>query len=296
MPNNIPFWVDFVTGCVAGGTQVIIGQPFDTMKLRLQIQSQTQPKYSGMMDCFWQIKKYEGLLSFYKGSFLPLLASGVITSTRFIVFHKAIRYYDGEESKKNGQDTLSSLYLCGALAGAVACIFATPVEHSRLRVQKQGHGMAQVYSGSLDAAIKIQKEFGITGLYKGFVATVVRDAIFKGNFFFFFEIISRMLKYGNKEKVLGSAELLFAGSVTGILNWVFVYPFDTLKSVHQCDNLSNPVYKNYRHIAIHNYQTRGLISLYRGFSVTMARAIPVNSTTYYALETTKAFFKDRYKY
>jgi len=117
-----------------------------------------------------------------------------------------------------------------------------------------------------------------------------------GNFFFFFEIITRIFKYGDHHRHLGPAELLVAGSLTGIVNWVFVYPFDTLKSLHQTDSLSNPFYKNYRHIFTHNYNTKGFSSLYRGFSVCLVRAVPVNSATYFAMETSKDFFKERYQY
>lgn len=38
---------------------------------------------------------------------------------------------------------------------------------------------------------------------------------------------------------------MLAGGIAGFLFWVAIYPVDTLKSRLQCDNLTNPKYKNF---------------------------------------------------
>lgn len=48
----------------------------------------------------------------------------------------------------------------------------SPVEHARIRIQIQKTNA--IYHGSVDAAIKITKSYGIRGLYKGFLATWLR--------------------------------------------------------------------------------------------------------------------------
>ena len=286
-----PFWVDLASGSIGGAAQVLTSQPFDIIKVRLQIQDPKAPRYTGMLDCFNQIRREEGILSFYKGTFAPLLAWGVLSTNRFVIFQAIQRYTSYEDSEhQEFTNSLPEFYLSGALAGALTTIFATPVEHARIRVQKQCLRSVQLYSGSFDAAGKIYNEFGIRGLYKGFLATCIKDGIFYGNFFFFFELISRFMRGKELERKLSSMEILLAGGVTGILNWIFVFPFDSLKSIHQTDSLHNPVYKNYRHIIKHKYTTSGLMSLYRGFSISLLRAVPVNATTFYAFESSKAIF------
>ena len=58
---------DIISGFVSGWTQVIIMQPFEIVKIRLQTQSTANPYYLGVVDAFKKILKEEGPLSFYKG-------------------------------------------------------------------------------------------------------------------------------------------------------------------------------------------------------------------------------------
>ena len=48
---------DFISGCVSGWTQVLVMQPFEIIKVRLINQSNTNPEYSGIIDCFQKIRK-----------------------------------------------------------------------------------------------------------------------------------------------------------------------------------------------------------------------------------------------
>lgn len=59
---------DIICGFISGWTQVIIMQPFEIVKIRLQTQSAENPYYKGMVDAFQRIAKEEGMLAFYKGS------------------------------------------------------------------------------------------------------------------------------------------------------------------------------------------------------------------------------------
>ena len=60
---------DIISGFISGWTQVIIMQPFEIIKVRLQTQSSQNPKYNGIVDAFKKILAEEGPFSFYKGSF-----------------------------------------------------------------------------------------------------------------------------------------------------------------------------------------------------------------------------------
>lgn len=58
---------DIISGFISGWTQVIIMQPFEIVKIRLQTQSRTNPYYHGIADSFQKIAKEEGIFAFYKG-------------------------------------------------------------------------------------------------------------------------------------------------------------------------------------------------------------------------------------
>ncbi|TKA78986.1 hypothetical protein B0A55_02567, partial [Friedmanniomyces simplex] len=63
---------DLFAGAVGGVAQVLIGQPFDIVKVRLQ----TTTQYKGALDCASQILKNEGAAAFYKGTLTPLIGIG----------------------------------------------------------------------------------------------------------------------------------------------------------------------------------------------------------------------------
>jgi len=87
--KQVPFYVEFLAGWVGGVGQILSAQPFDIIKIRLQTQSSTAPKYAGTLDCFKKTLLEEGPLSFYKGTVSPLLGVGTICAIQFSAFQKA---------------------------------------------------------------------------------------------------------------------------------------------------------------------------------------------------------------
>ncbi len=61
---------DFLAGTTGGVAQVIVGHPFNTLKVRLQ----TSTRYTGGMDCLRSTLKEEGAKGLYKGIGPPLVS------------------------------------------------------------------------------------------------------------------------------------------------------------------------------------------------------------------------------
>ena len=89
---------DVIAGFVSGWTQVIIMQPFEIVKIRLQTQSNVSPYYNGMIDCFKKIAVEEGSLSFYKGISKPNL--GTVTPLIGIGFQASAMFFTYEWAKR----------------------------------------------------------------------------------------------------------------------------------------------------------------------------------------------------
>ncbi|GAA5800466.1 hypothetical protein HPULCUR_005896 [Helicostylum pulchrum] len=66
---------DLIAGTVGGWAQVIVGQPLDTIKVRLQTQP-SPPLYKNATDCFRQLVKQEGPKGLYRGVMPPLAGIG----------------------------------------------------------------------------------------------------------------------------------------------------------------------------------------------------------------------------
>ena len=62
---------DIISGFISGWVQVMLMQPFEIVKVRLQAQSAGGvAHYKNGLDCFKRIAMDEGPLAFYKGYFI----------------------------------------------------------------------------------------------------------------------------------------------------------------------------------------------------------------------------------
>lgn len=67
---------NFVSGLAGGVATVLVGHPFDTIKVRMQTSAATGVQYSGVLDCLSKTIRNEGSLAVYKGVGPPLLGTG----------------------------------------------------------------------------------------------------------------------------------------------------------------------------------------------------------------------------
>ena len=292
--EKVPFWIEFLAGWVGGIGQVLTAQPFDIIKIRLQTQSTTNPIYTSTADCFKKILKNEGPLTFYKGTASPLIGVGSICATQFMAY---------QECKKKLSDfgikagTNLSFFISGTFAGCASSFIVAPVEHLRIRMQIQGTKKVKLYTGSIDAGIKIFKQYGISGVAKGWVATVARDGTFFGFYFMFYEIIARLIQ-GSKDDKISPLAGFVAGGATGIITWVSTFPTDSLKSIAQADSLdkSKRQYTGYINMVSTVLREQGIKKLYNGLFVCALRGFPANAVTFLFYEVAKdGFMKLRRK-
>lgn len=74
----------FASGATYGFTSVLVGQPLDTIKTRMQAGSGVQATKSSSLTIFTDLVKREGVLGLYRGG-LPLFIGGTLfrVSIRF---------------------------------------------------------------------------------------------------------------------------------------------------------------------------------------------------------------------
>lgn len=276
---------DFVCGTFAGWLQVIVGQPFDIIKVRIQAQSPIKPKYSGTLDCAKQIYKNEGLYSFYKGTMSPLVGVGACVSIQFGVNEACKRIL----KKLTNKDSLSLFQLssCGGIAGLANSIVSIPVEHIRIKLQIQGTQLIKKYTGSFDCLKKIYKDGGIKAVYHGGVSTLPRELI---AYFFYFGTYEGLMQYtagkyydNDRTKISNWLILLFGG-LSGFGEWLPGYPFDVIKSKYQADDVKNPKYTSIINCAKSIYNSRGIRGFYSGIVPCLMRAPPANAATFFGFE------------
>ena len=88
----------------------------------------------------------------------------------------------------------------------------------------------------------IYKKHGIRGIYHGLSPCLIREIFGYGLYFGLYDWILKGLssKYGSS---MGQTpQIIIGGSLSGLAFWAVVFPFDTIKTLFQQDNLNKPVY------------------------------------------------------
>eukprot|EP01047_Picozoa_sp_COSAG01_P064025 COSAG01_NODE_8402_length_2796_cov_5.331850_1_plen_91_part_00 len=72
--------VDSLGGFISGSVSVVVGHPFDTVKVRLQA---GHSSYSGAVDCVRSTIRAEGGCALFQGMLSPLLSTSAMNAVTF---------------------------------------------------------------------------------------------------------------------------------------------------------------------------------------------------------------------
>lgn len=279
---------DLFSGAVGGVAQVLIGQPFDIVKVRLQ----TTTQYSSALDAATSIYRNEGALAFYKGTLTPLIGIGACVSVQFGGFHYARRQLEARNVAEGKEAGLSygQYYTAGAFAGIANTALSSPIEHIRIRLQTQPHGANRLYNGPIDCVRKLSAHQGVlAGVYRGTAVTFLREAQAYGMWFTTFEYLMNADAARNniKREEISTLKVAAYGGLAGEMLWISSYPFDVVKSKMQSDGFGKDMkYKSMRDCFAKVWRTEGMRGFWKGIGPTLARAMPVSAGTFATVEVT----------
>ncbi|KAG9231030.1 mitochondrial carrier domain-containing protein [Amylocarpus encephaloides] len=280
---------DLFAGAAGGIAQVLLGQPFDIVKVRLQ----TTTQYPNALNAARTIYAQEGALAFYKGTLTPLIGIGACVSVQFGAFHEARRRFEAANSTKNPLSpglSYAQYYASGAFAGIANSVISGPIEHVRIRLQTQPHGAGKLYSGPLDCVRKLSAHEGVLkGLYRGEAVTVLREAQAYGVWFLSFEYMMNADAVRNSiaRSDIPTWKVAFYGGLAGEALWLGSYPFDVVKSKMQSDGFGKDrKYDGMRDCFRKTWRAEGAGGFWKGIGPTLLRAMPVSAGTFAVVELT----------
>ncbi|KAJ1372297.1 hypothetical protein KIN20_034418 [Parelaphostrongylus tenuis] len=272
--------LDFFAGCCGGAAGVLAGHPLDTVKVRLQMQHAHSKLYRGTWHCFKTIVRNEGVSGLYKGISSPLASLTAINAIVFGVHGSVTREFAEPNS-------LKAHFFAGCAAGMMQSVIATPSERLKLLIQLQTDEAHTRYHSPLHAARSLVAQHGYCTLFRGFLATLLRDCPAFGIYFASYEWMSRRMSKDGRMESLTGPQLLLAGGGAGILSWLFNYPTDVIKTRFQAAN-----YENYLHCIQCTYREGGIRAFYIGLGSTLLRAFPSNAATFFTVEWTYRLLLD----
>uniref|UniRef100_A0A182Q4N7 Mitochondrial carnitine/acylcarnitine carrier protein n=1 Tax=Anopheles farauti TaxID=69004 RepID=A0A182Q4N7_9DIPT len=274
--------LDFAAGCLGGCAGVLVGFPFDTVKVHLQTQNHKNPLYRGTYDCFRKIIVREGVHGLYRGMSSPMAGVAVVNAIVFGV-------YGNIQRRTSNPDSLYSHFLAGTAAGLAQSFVCSPMELIKTRLQLQDNlpRAAERFSGPLDCTRAIWRREGMRGIFRGLGITAARDAPGFSSYFVAYEYMVR--------KVVDPSPfvILMAGGLAGTFSWLVTFPIDVVKSRLQADGISGkPQYDGLVDCVRKSHAAEGLAFLSRGLASTLLRAFPMNAVCFLVVSYTMKLFDD----
>lgn len=167
--------INITSGTVSGVTGAILGSPLFLVKTRLQSYSTAikigqQTKYDGMMDGLTKIYKKEGFKGWFRGVDAAILRTGSASSVQLPIYN-AVKIY---LLKHGYMEDGASLHLtASAFSGIGVSVICNPWDVILTRMYNQ---TGNLYKGPIDCFMKTVRTEGLSALYKGFVAQLLRMA------------------------------------------------------------------------------------------------------------------------
>ncbi|XP_006731544.1 mitochondrial ornithine transporter 2 [Leptonychotes weddellii] len=278
--------IDLTAGAVGGTACVLTGQPFDTVKVKMQ----TFPGlYKGLTDCCLKTYSQVGLRGFYKGTGPALMAYVAENSVLFMCYgfcQELVRKVVGVDTQARLSDLQTAA--AGSFASAFAALALCPTELVKCRLQTmyemEMSGKIAKSQNTIWSVVKsILRKEGPLGFYQGLSSTLLQEV--PGYFFFFggYELSRSFFASGRSKDELGPIPLMLSGGIAGICLWLVIYPVDCIKSRIQVLSMSGKQ-AGFLGTLISIVKNEGTAALYSGLTATMIRAFPANGSLFLAYE------------
>ncbi|KAL2869693.1 carnitine:acyl carnitine antiporter [Aspergillus lucknowensis] len=289
----------FVAGGVGGVCAVVVGHPFDLVKVRLQ--TAEKGVYSGAIDVVKKTIAREGLVrGLYAGVSAPLVGVTPMFAVSFWGYDlgKTLVSSLSEVKVQNNtpQYTIGQISAAGFFSAIPMTLITAPFERVKVLLQIQGQnppppGQKPKYSGGVDVVRQLYKEGGIRSVFRGSAMTLARDGPGSAAYFATYEYIKRSLTpkdaNGNVTGEVSLPAVLTAGGAAGVAMWIPVFPVDTIKSRLQSAPGKPTIGGTIRTV----YANGGFKAFFPGFGPALARAVPANAATFAGVELAHTFMK-----
>ena len=234
----------FLSGGIGGVAAVLVGHPFDLIKVRMQTGTVGSTD-AGVFGALSKTLRSEGVRGLYRGVSAPLVASSPIYAISFWgydVGQTVVKKFLRKPGDDQRQLTVPEIMLAGGFSALPMIIVMAPMERVKCLLQIQTTSTENSksgkpkYTGMVDCASKLYKEGGIRSVYKGTVLTTMRDVPGSIAWFGTYEIIKRSLiewQGIDDPSRLSPLAVMTAGGFAGMACWGSSIMPDNLKSRFQ---------------------------------------------------------------
>lgn len=302
---------DFWAGYISGAAGILIGNPLDLIKVRLQAGTPLVSSSSSSIHSTSSVNPRTYASQFSSASYLirgataPILGYGALNALLFVTYSRTRDLLHNPTPSitpsQSHQVNLWTIWLAGAIGGLATWVVSTPTELIKCRAQLSS---SPTGASTWGITREILKTEGVRGLYFGGVVTALRDSIGYGFYFWSYELSTRFMlqKYPpseHNEAGTEAAKVLLCGGLAGVVTWASIFPLDVIKTRVQAQVfpsgehsplLSSNLEVTERRrlgaieIARNAYRNEGVGVFFRGLGICSIRAFMVNAVQWAVYE------------
>ncbi|XP_039484338.1 solute carrier family 25 member 35 [Drosophila santomea] len=298
---------DFVLGGVASMNAVVLTNPIDVVKTRMQLQGELSARgtyvepYRNIAQAMWQIARNDVLLALEKGLAPALCYQFVLNSVRLSVYSNALEL--GYLQNEDGSISFYKGMFFGALGGCTGTYFASPFymikaqQHAQA-VQSIAVGFQHKHISMIDALQHIYRTNGISGFWRAALPSLNRTLVASSVQIGTFPKAKAFLKdngWVSHPVLLSFCAGLTSGTFVAVAN----SPLDvvTTRMYNQpVDEKGRGImYKGLVDCFTRIIKTEGFHGMYKGFWPIYFRSAPHTTLTFVFFEKL-LYLRDRYVY
>eukprot|EP01116_Phalansterium_solitarium_P023299 TRINITY_DN8095_c0_g1_i1.p1 TRINITY_DN8095_c0_g1~~TRINITY_DN8095_c0_g1_i1.p1 ORF type:complete len:338 (+),score=3.53 TRINITY_DN8095_c0_g1_i1:600-1613(+) len=181
-PAPPPAVINFIAGGCGGALATLITCPLELIKTRLQASTGTNPAFHArapgtrIAHGLWDIVRHEGVRGLWKGFGPNVLGVAPSRGIHFMTYMHVKRTL----TERLGFHESALIYMISAAAaGSTVMTIMSPIWLVKTRMQLQTSKVSMPgdkhvpYRNSLDCVVRVFREEGIRGFYKGLVASYI---------------------------------------------------------------------------------------------------------------------------
>ncbi|ORY69662.1 mitochondrial carrier domain-containing protein [Pseudomassariella vexata] len=288
----------FIAGGIAACGAVTATHPFETVKIRMQLQGELQSKghqphhYRGPIHGVSVIIRNEGVKGIYRSIGCAYIYQVLLNGCR-LGFYEPMRGTLAQVILKDStKQNLGINMFCGASSGMIGAAAGSPFFLVKTRLQSFSPflpvGTQHRYRNAVDGMRSIYSAEGVRGLYRGVGAAMIRtgsgSSVQLPTYFF---AKRRLVRHLGMEE--GAPLHLASSTVSGFVACCFMHPPDTIMS--RLYNQNGNLYKGVFDCLGKTIKTEGVLAVYKGFLPHLARILPHTILTLSLAEQTNKLMR-----
>ncbi|KAF2088585.1 mitochondrial carrier [Saccharata proteae CBS 121410] len=223
---------DFWAGYLSGAASIVLGNPLDVLKVRLQAGPPHHAPEHPAATRQGSLAHLDRLSTLARGAAAPILGYGALNALLFVSYNRTLNLLG--EPDPSAPSSLWKVFGAGAVGGLATFFVSAPTELIKCRVQA-----TQGSPSSWTVAKETWRTEGLRGLYCGGGVTSVRDSVGYAFYFWSYELSKRALAASDGSDRQAALNVLLCGGIAGVVTWASIFPLDVIKTRTQLFQTQN---------------------------------------------------------